>query len=219
MLRSALSGSALSAGGDSLAKTTGCDRHSDARTTSQSPIEAPRVTLKVQRLSQEPAPSPMAQAPSPPLGGGGGGALLGQLGSAVVSRMLGGGNTGGAAIPHHATTCRAPGRIDALLVNHDAGAALVLIDDGGALSQQPQLTGLRRRADDELKNRFRYQAFEQLASPNWLWRRDCALRRISPDSSYRHRASRELRPCAPLHRPSSWRPAAKPKFSQSRRPP
>ncbi len=57
--------------------------------------EAPRVTLKVKRLSQEPAPSPWPKRLALLLAVAVGGALLGQLGSAVVSRMLGGGNSGG----------------------------------------------------------------------------------------------------------------------------
>lgn len=157
--------------------------------------EAPRVTLKVQRLSQEPAPSPWPKRLALLLAVAVGGALLGQLGSAVVSRMLSGGNTGGAASPltRATTLSERLSEIDALLVNHDAGAALVLIDDGLAhFPNEPQLTGLRRRADDELKNRFRYQAFEQLLAKRNFGGAIALYDEISPDSSYRHRASQEL---------------------------
>lgn len=151
--------------------------------------------MKVQRLASEPARSPWPKRLALLLAVAVGGALLGQLGSAVVSRLLGGspGNSSGSVVTRAATLPERLGEIDGLLAHRDTGAALVLIDDGLArFPNDPQLNALRRRADDELKNRFRYQAFEQLLAKRNFGGALALFDEISADSPYRHRAAQEL---------------------------
>lgn len=156
--------------------------------------ETPRVTLKVQRLASEPAKSPWPKRILLLLAVAVGGALLGQLGSALLSRLLGGGsNGGGSVVTRAATLPERLAEIDALLVSRDTGAALVLIDDALArFPNEAQLTALRRRAEDELKNRFRYQAFELLLAKRNFGGAMALFEEISADSPYRHRAAQEL---------------------------
>jgi hypothetical protein len=157
--------------------------------------EAPRVTLKVQRLAHEPASSPWPKRLLLLLAVAVGGALLGQLGSALVSRLLSGNSSGGAGstLTRAATLNERLGEIDALLMSRDSGSALVLIDDAlTRFPSDPQLNALRRRAEEELKNRFRYQAFEQLLAKRNFGGALALFEELSADSPYRQRAAQEL---------------------------
>ncbi len=157
--------------------------------------EAPRVTLKVQRAIQPTATSPWPRRLLLLLGVAVGGAILGQLGSTLLSTMLQGrSGNGGASILTRATSL--PERIaeiDGLLLSRDSSAALLLIDDALAhFPNEPQLVTLRRRTEEELRNRFRYQTFEQLLAKRNYAAALALFDEISADSPYRHRAAQDL---------------------------
>ena len=156
--------------------------------------EAPRVTLKVQRVANPTTGSPWPRRLLLLLGVAVGGAILGQLGSALLSSMLQGrGSNGSSIVTRAASLAERQAEIDAVLLSRDASAALLLIDDALAhFPNDPQLVALRRRTEEDVRNRFRYQAFEQMIAKRNFPAALALFDELGNDSPYRHRASQEL---------------------------
>lgn len=157
--------------------------------------EAPRVTLKVQRVANPSAASPWPRRLLLLLAVAVGGAILGQLGSTVLSRMLQANRAGGSSsiVTRAMSLAERQAEIEGLLLSRDSSAALLLIDDALAhFPNDPQLVALRRRTEDELRNRFRFQSFELLVAKRNYAAALALYDEISADSPYRHRAAQEL---------------------------
>lgn len=154
--------------------------------------EAPRVTLKVQRVAQPTTASPWPRRLLLLLGVAVGGAILGQLGSSLLSNMLQG-QSSSSIVTRAVSLADRKAEIEGVLLSRDSSAALLLIDDALAhFPNEPQLLTLRRRTEEEVRNRFRYQAFEQLLAKRNYAAAMALFDEIGTDSPYRHRAAQEL---------------------------
>ncbi len=131
-----------------------------------------------------------------------GGALVGHIGSQVTAHLL----SSRAVTPRSQASSSVssllslaqsvPERlleIDQHMSNRDFGTALLLCDE--ALTLFPgdtQLQGRRQRTEDELKNRFRYQMFEQAAARRNYAAALALWNEIPAESMYKARAMQAL---------------------------
>ena len=120
-----------------------------------------------------------------------GGAVIGSLGSQVVARLSG---------PQKSRLAKgsiATDRlveIDNAMQVRDFSTALLLADEAlRTFPGDPQFQAKRKRAEDELQNRFRYQTF-QLAVSRQNYQAALALFDEMPaDSAYKFKATQELK--------------------------
>lgn len=128
-----------------------------------------------------------------------GGAIIGSIGSQVVARLTQGPDKGsdkarrGGIAKGTAATERIV-EIEAALQGRDFASALLLAEEGMRyFPGEPQFQAKRKRADEEIQNRFRYQTF-QLAISRQNYQAALALFDELPvDSSYKFKATQELK--------------------------
>lgn len=123
-----------------------------------------------------------------------GGAAIGSLGSQVVARLSGPSRGRTLSASKGSAATERLMEIENAMQLRDFSTALLLADEAlRQLPGDPQFLAKRKRAEDEIQNRFRYQTF-QLAISRQNYQAALSLfDEIPPDSAYKFKATQELK--------------------------